>query len=293
MSEQLSTLPTFEQQFENVHTVDSWGGETTYVHIKPEHPVSEHPVLMASGWSEGRHAFKDSAKEVYNSGREAILVDHARRGGAGHDSRPSHSIFTEFHGEVLHKANSLLEVIEASGIDKVNVIAHSEGAINTVVAALQRPQKFNTIILAMPAGMVGKDSLSKLMGRFAPKLIRSMTKDMGENPETAKDINFGGVKYVARNPAKAIREARSMAETSIDDVLELLITDGINIGVLQSNADSIYPAHRIETNVRLEGGFANVDAYASVAAKDAGHDDLLIHPERATNAALQMIAQFE
>lgn len=293
MSERLSTAPSFDEQLNSVKSVESWGGQTEYVFIHPESSVSDTPILMASGWSEGRNAFKDSAREVYKAGRSAILVDHARQGGRENSEHSVHESVDEFHDEILHKANSLLEIIEDSGIDKVDVIAHSEGALNAVVAALQRPEKFNTVILAMPAGMIGEDSVLKLAGRFAPKVGRSLTKDMFDNPRMGLAINLGGGKYISQNLAKAKLEVEAMAETAIDDALKLLKEAGINIGVLQSHADTVFPANRIEENVRLDGEFANVDSYASVVAKNAGHDELLIHPERATKAALQMIRQFE
>lgn len=294
MTELLSTTPGFDEQFADAHIVDSWRGEAEYVQITPENPESNVPILIASGWSQGRKAYKESAEEAYRQGRTSILVDHARHGGiksANNTARPLE--VEEFHNEILHKANTLMEIIDDVGAEKVDVIAHSEGALNTVVAALQKPEKFSTIILAMPAGMIGSDSVLKLAGRFAPKMVLSVTKDMIDNPNIAAAINTDGTKYIAKNPVKAAKEVQAMAETSIDDTLELLRAKGIKVGVLQSRADTVFPAHRIEQNVRLDGHFANVDAYASVNARWAGHDELLINPKRATVAAIQMIRQFE
>lgn len=284
MTEKLFTTG-FEQQFQNTKTVESYGGTAKYLSIKPEFSNSDVPVLMAPGWSEGFGAFHDSAEELYENGRHVLLVEHTRTGGSPEE--------LGFEREVEHKANTLLEVLDDAGVERADVIAHSEGALNTIVAAFKRPEKFRNVILAMPAGMIGKDSVLKLAGRFAPKMARSLTKDTFENPQIGTAINIGGAAYIAKNPAKAMREVSAMAETTIDDVVGVLREQGVHVGVLQSNADTVFPPDRIEQSVRLEDPFANVDAYASVAAKDAGHDDLLIHPERATNGALQMLAQFE
>ena len=283
MTEKLSTT-SFEEQYKNAKNIESYGGAARYLDIRPEFSNGELPILVASGWSEGRKSFHDTAKEIYSENLRVLLVDHARNGRVPEDS--------SVNREIEHKANTLLGILDDTGIDKVNVIAHSEGTLNTIAAAIRKPEQFNVIILAMPAGLIGKDSVLKLAGRFVPKLARSISKDTYENPRIGTAVNVGGAAYIVKNPAKAAREVSAMANTTIDEVLGELREKGIKIGVLQSHSDTIFPDERIEKHIRLDGPFANVDSYASVVAKDAGHDDLMIHPERATRGALQMIGQF-
>jgi pimeloyl-ACP methyl ester carboxylesterase len=285
------TKTEFINQAEDLQSVESLGGQADYLYFRHEAPKEGSlPVLIAGGWSEGTQSLRDSAQEIFDSGREVILVDHARRGGAEKNS-------TDFHPEIVHKAKTLLSVLDAAGLDKVDVISHSEGALNTILAASWRPERFRDIVLVAPAGLIGEDSVPRLAARFVPKIIRGYRKDMPElkarDPESAKRFAVSGPRYIKANPVKALREINALAHTRIDKSMEDLRAAGIRIGVIQSHSDSGFPDKRIGEHVILEGNKANVDAYASVAAKDAGHDDLIIHPERSTRAALAMLTNFE
>lgn len=269
------------------HSIESFGGKLEVVDITPEHPASDVPVLIAGGWSEGSWSLEQSAEEISegNNPRRVLLIDHARHGKPDTDS--------DYSRETNHRANSLLSALDELGIEKADVIAHSEGALDAVLAAVQYPEKFRSLVLVAPAGMIGEDSFLRLAGRFMPKQAKSLTKDLKENPKIANRVNLGGLAYISKNPAKATRELSAIANTPIDEVLVDLRQAGVHIGLIQSHADPVFPASRIEQHVVLDEVQGNVDAYASVAAKDAGHDDLLIHPERSTRAAVQLIEQFE
>ncbi|MEX0934319.1 MAG: alpha/beta hydrolase [Candidatus Saccharimonadales bacterium] len=291
MSEILSTkaegqIPsTFEDQFKAVKTVESYDGVSEYVDLVPEQLSDETPVVIASGWSTGRKSLRETGEELYRNGRRAVLIDHARRGNAPEDE-------AGFARDTLQRSQTIIEVLDDAGIDKANVIAHSEGTISATAAALQQPERFDTLVLAMPAGMIGEDTFGGLLKRFAPKTVRSLTKDTVENPNIGLAVNVGGMAYIGKNPAKGYREVRAIAETRIDDALAALRDKGVRTAVLQSNKDSVFPVDRIEKHVRLDGDSANIDSYSSVAVKDAGHDELLIRPQRTVGASLQIIDQF-
>lgn len=284
MSESFSPISSNEQ-LRDTHTVESFGAKARFVDIQPESLVSHIPVLVAGGWATGSKSLYQVGEEIQASGRRAILVDHARFGKPPEDG--------DFPAEIIHKANTLLTVLDKLGIDKTDVIAHSEGALNAVLAAMQQPERFRSLVLVAPAGMIGEDSILALASRFAPKVMRGLTKDFVENPKVASIINTTGPSYMAKNPAKAAKEVKAIAHTSIDSALADLRQAGVHIALIQSHSDSVFPAERIQKHVVLDDKLGNVDAYASVAAKNAGHDDLLIHPERSTGAAIQMIQQFE
>jgi pimeloyl-ACP methyl ester carboxylesterase len=223
------------------------------------------------------------------------LVDHARTG-------PDN--FEGDNPEVAQKANTLLKVVEQMGAEKVDVIAHSEGALNAILAAKLYPEKFRNIVLVAPAGLIGKDSVPRLSGRFMAKVARGYLVDMKEikqrDAESAERFAKSGPTYINANKAKALREVKAIAKTQIKDTdLDELREKGINIGVLQSNKDYGFPQKRIGKQLIKQAAapeqdlIMSVDAYASVAAKNAGHDDLIIHPERGTRAALQMLSELD
>jgi pimeloyl-ACP methyl ester carboxylesterase len=278
----------FAEQIDGLKEVESFGGQAGYLYFKQEVPrEGSLPVLIAGGWSEGTQSLRDTAQVVFEDGREVILVDHARDGGPAADD-------TDYNPELAHKARTLLNVLDDAGAERVDVIAHSEGSLNVVLAAQTQPERFRNIVLVAPAGMIGKDTQPKLYGRFARKVVRGMLVDMREikkrDKESAERFAKSGPDYIKSNWRKGLREVGAIATGRIDGQLADLRAAGIGVSVLQSHADKGFPDKRIEKQVRLG---ENVDAYASVASKRAGHDDLIIHPERTTRAALAMLSQFE
>lgn len=292
--------PEFNRQIKSTNSVESLGGWADYLYFQHETPrEGALPVLVASGWSEGTQILRDTAQEIFDDGREVIVIDHARRGGIKASQ-------TDFHREITHKATTLLNILDDAGLEKVDVIAHSEGALNTVLAASWQPERFRNIILVAPAGMIGGDTVPKLVGRFASKLRYDLEKGIPElkarDPKKAKQYKVSPLKYFIANPTKAFREVGAIAHTQIDRQLSDLREAGIQIGILQSHSDRGFPDERIYQQIVLQEAVngpnpqdlqMSVDGYASVAASDAGHDDIIIHPERTTRAALDMLAGFE
>ena len=283
--------PQFSRKIKSTNSVESLGGQADYIYFRHETPRKDAlPVLVASGWSEGTQILRDTAQEIFDDGREVVLIDHARRGGIKASE-------TDFHREITHKATTLLNILDDAGLEKVDAIAHSEGALNTVLAASWQPERFRNIVLVAPAGMIGEDSVPRLLGRFTSKLKYDLENGIPElkarDPERAKQYKVNPLKYIIANPAKALREVGAIAQTQIDKQLPNLRNAGIRVGVLQSHSDKGFPDGRIQEQVILDGENGNMDAYASVAASNAGHDDIIIHPERTTRAALDMLANFE
>lgn len=266
--------------------VASHGAEAKATLLRPEKFVSEVPVFVAGGWSVSRRTLEGVGEEITKSGREALLIDHARFGRPQADGA--------YPAETVQKANSMLNAMDKSGTKKTDVIAHSEGALASIYAALEYPERFRSLILVAPAGMIGEDSVKELAGRFLKKQRESLTKDLPENPTAVGRIMLGGAKYIGKNPAKAYREVSNIANEKADEILRELRQRGVYVGLIQSNADPLFPPERIEKHVELDDGrWGNVDSYASIANKNAGHDDLLIHPEQTARAAIQMIEDFE
>jgi pimeloyl-ACP methyl ester carboxylesterase len=130
--------------------------------VRPADPKSQIPVVLAQGWSENMKVLKESIKQLYAANRIVIALDHPRRGGAI-DVHPSYPI------EELRKALTIHEIIQQQDILLVDFIAHSEGAINSAIAAFLEPKRVRNIILVDPAGLAGKDVAPLFVGRFAKK----------------------------------------------------------------------------------------------------------------------------
>ncbi len=68
--------------------------------------------------------------------------------------------------EEVRKALNILGVLEEKDVEKTDVIAHSEGAVNTLIAASLYPEKFRNIVLFGPAGLIGEDTFTRLFQGF-------------------------------------------------------------------------------------------------------------------------------
>lgn len=275
--------PSFEEQFAATQSVESRGGVICYVEVKPENlDPEELPIVLAGGWTEGPEAFKGTMEELYTRGRWVISVNHPTHGNTVEPK--------DGHPEVkLFKAANYEDVLEAKGIEKADVIAHSAGAGDAAVWALLS-KRVRNMVLANPEGVIGEDSFPRLSGRFAPKLGRSLA---------TAPINKAALRGVLHSslggrphPAKLKRlwnEVMAISRADLKGSISTLRAKGHKIGVLQSNADPVFPAKRIAENMNLD----DIDSYASNIKKHAGHDELSIQPERGAVAADQMLRSFE
>lgn len=305
---------TFEEQFNTVNQVTMPNGEVVnYFDIIPQRTPENHeltdptPIILSPGWGAGHKAYKSVAKECFMAGREVILTDPIENTMA---KESSHNVTTMSNR--LPNVQRLIAVLEHNRTSKddpnlkTDVIAHSQGSIYAVLAALERPDLVRSIVFTGPVGMIGDDSFWKIIGRFLPVVGRSLTRDLLSNPASGFATNMSLTKHVVKHPKRAIKEIHEMAEFRMDDLLYDLRLLGVKVGILQWAADSVFPHQRIEEKVAIEGivrrvdgeydlepgsDFGNVDIWASAANRKAGHGDLQIHPRRSARAALTMLTQ--
>jgi len=272
----------FLDRLNRPETIEGSLGEIDVIDIEPYSRKSQVPVLFVGGWSESPKSLTEAIKEANLSGYRTIAFSTEPK-----PVEPMQNI-----GKYQSaRAVALLDVIDNRGLDRVDVIAHSQGAINAIAAAAVEPEKFRNIVLIAPAGMIGQDSKSALIGRFGKKLARDY-REMLYIPEIRR-TQIEGTKYLLKHNLEAVREALELASARIDDSLDYLKKKGVRVSIIQSHSDTVFPADRIEENVDLSDYGYNVAAYASIADRKAGHDRLIKkHAISAGKAALQMIEQF-
>ncbi len=166
--------PSFDEQFKNSDFVQLGGAKIKIVNLRPEHPISDIPILLAPGWSETTATYKNSLKHIFARNDQVISLDHPRRGkapGAEALDNANRAINPEIVSRPeLHKAQNIIAALEGSNVKKVDTIAHSEGAINVAIAASLRPDLFRNIVFVSPSGMLSKDNLAKELGRYSSYL---------------------------------------------------------------------------------------------------------------------------
>jgi len=265
----------FEQQFARKEVIQTTAGPTEIVDIKPKIQKDNVPILLAPGWGDTPQAYKQSLKIIHDDTRRVLSVSHPRRGENITGEDPDYPMAE------IRKMQALIGVISQKRLEKVDVIAHSEGAINAIIAATLHPEKFRNIVLVNPGGLIGEDKLRKLVVRMLDSSIHDITQAMRNSSErgpltnAAKEI----ARYFATNPKRAIEEVNAMAKSDILEMVKNLHDGGIGISVVAGVRDPIFPINRMVEALRNSEDA--IDGFYSVKG---GHNKLLADPEYTKDA---------
>mgnify|MGYP001616161816 CR=1 FL=1 len=239
-SPETSPRDHFKQQFARKEVIQTSAGPTKIVDIRPVFQKDTVPILFAPGWGGTPQAYKECLKIIHDGNRRVLSVSHPRRGKSVAEE-------TDFPMAETRKVQSLISIIDQKNLGKVDVIAHSEGAIYTIIAAALYPEKFRNIVLVNPGGLIGQDKFDKLVGRMLVSAVHDITQAMKNSREkgpltnAAKEI----VKYFAKNPKRAIEELSAIAKSDILEMIKNLHDGGIGIAIVQGEDDPIFPISRI------------------------------------------------
>lgn len=318
----LNKIPTpdydsFEGQYERKEKFTINGAEVESVDIKPKNQKDEVPVLVAPGWGATMESFKPGMKVLAEKGRRVISLDQPRKGGEildayNQDIEDWYNKKGEKHpdwpAEEVRKAQTMLGFLEQKKLERVDVIAHSEGAINVCIAAMLHPEKFagRTIVLYSPAGLIGKDNILRLnKGANANKSttetlskesldmipedsMRESTKKYLQSPQTEYSKSTGHITpdYLKANPVRAVKELWAISQAQIEDMLRYLRDKSIKVVVVGAVDDTMFPMDKMQQNTQADF----VDGFVSVRG---GHMQIQVHPEVYMSAVESMLPQPE
>lgn len=272
----------FDKQFSKKEKVQTSIGNVEITDVTPENLTDQMPVLLIGGWGESDRTHTDTIKTINDQKRRAIFVKVPRMGD----------------GEVLYsgkqsqaeieKAVATLEVLNTKSINKVDVIAHSEGAINALLAAQIEPDKFRNIVLVAPAGLTGKDNIAKLTARFNKMLGKDAVKTiLNKDQKRANRLRAAQetIKYLLKNPIKGLEEVSAIAAADIYEELTWLKKQGVGVSIVQGVDDSVFPMQDLLRTAREKGGL-DLDGFYSVKGD---HREISVHPEKYTALAVNAL----
>ena len=190
------------------YNIDVPVGKFPVVEVTPLQPKTDIPVVIAPGWSASPSIFFNSQSLLALKGRRSLVFDHPRWGGK---VEPNPDYFTA----EVRKAVALLSVIEHSHSDKVDIIAHSEAGVYSVIAAMLQPEKFRNLVLVGPAGVVGHNTFPGLLGRMTNKVLRHLAQGISDISTTITVIraNTGSLVSIAKNPIRALSEGVAISKS--------------------------------------------------------------------------------
>lgn len=204
---------SFEEQFANREKFGE--REINVLDISPPNPI--HTVLFIPGWNAPLDEYRKTFKRLYNSG--------------------AHIISPELVGLEEQKAEDIRLLSINKGLRRIDLVAHSVGAISAVNASRNNPSLAKRLILINSASLLGDDDNRELIKRYSGLLAGRVNGDLQ-----------GGVSV------KQVYEmARVINGFKIYEHFKELTGLGVNIQILHSRDDTLFPYDRVMKKAKAHG----------------------------------------
>jgi len=251
-------------------------GKVEYTEVQPEKLKTEVPLILAPGFAgDIAFAFKETMRTFAEKERATIAIEHPHSVKEVPESIPTH--IKERPLEEVRKAAAMLEFFEQKGLNKVDALAHSEGAVYTLLAAAASPKKFRSLVLTNPAGLIGKDNLFQFTKRsfLGPgKKGEAFPGEKMVQPKESVLKGEGMLGFILHNPKKAFKDLRALTNSDVHSLLKELHDKGVRIAILAGVDDRMFPAKKLSTDL---SEYSNeIDGFLSLKG---GHTEILDHPE--------------
>lgn len=264
--------------------------------LLPEGMETGLPVLFVPGYYAEGDSFLQPMLDVHLLGRRVVTynayhgIDDASF-RARHAQQIAHLQQLDPETDIgphLRKAQALIATLEAAGIPRADVVAHSEGAIVATIAAYLRPDLFARKAFLNPAGLIGEPMGGGLPGIFLGKAlddagmaIRRNDRSLGQimhdtlaacasmlpawlvDPQSKRPAAFpyrvvsprydGNMKreYDAGDPKHLKAELNTLATRRLERWLALIDPETVAIGA--SAQDQLYPPPLVFKHARKGG----------------------------------------
>lgn len=276
------------KNLETIHVKDENGKETgetiDVVDIVPDNLKDEVPIAYFKGFSSGNAAYNNLLVELGMLGNRVIAMENPHGIDSSRITEDEKKWAAQHQNKLpdieLRKTAMALETMEQKGIEKTDIVAHSEGAIYAILFALMHPKKVRSITLMDPAGMIGQDSFFRLIkrtladaslqGENINKKIAGIDPRQKHHPDRGLDKNeivksmeegieaqtnskacFNvWLKAWAAGPIKNIRAIQAIANSDITPALEFLREQGITIGICHGVDDKVFNKDDMFKNIK-------------------------------------------
>ena len=254
----------------------------------PASKKSEVAVVIAPGWSATARVQAENARVLADAyGRETWVLDSP------------HGVKTSADWETPEAEARKAEALSAvtANLEKVDAVAHSEGALYTTAAALKNPAKFRSLTFIAPAGLSSEDNFWGLSKRFVADLVK---QNQLKNKEIGRSQRIGiatreGAKSIFKSLPKSLAEVRAIAETQIGDNLIKLRQAGVKTIIIHSVGDKAFPMEKMQAYVKKEmiDGFVSVGDTAETGEMADTHNAWYLTPEKYARAVGSLLETIE
>lgn len=259
----MSEYQDFFEQFHRRKYLQSPFNKIETIDIVPSSGIQQLlPVLFAPGWRETPELQRECLFEVYKFHRRVLTLLHSTL-------LMEEKKVEQFPQIELQKAKTLLALLEYKGVEKVDVITHSEGAINVAIAATLEPHRFRNLVLVTPAGLMGKDSIPRIAIGFGQHIINSRSFLSLAKAQNGPQKRVRG--SLLQNLRTALQEGLAITSTDIHPLLLRLKEDGIKIAVLVGEKDTALPYRRVVEHLSKTASPPNY-GFDIFATRNGGHE---------------------
>ncbi|MEK9158003.1 MAG: alpha/beta hydrolase [Patescibacteria group bacterium] len=267
------------QQFEQPEKLELYDGETLSLRdIQPEKLKTETPVLFLKGWGTTPDNYKDNIVGLAEKGRRVLAVDNIYGISAEQIEGVEEAKKLIPNVLLLDKVAATLKVFEAKeNLDQVDVVAHSEGAIHAIFAALLRPERFRNLVLVDPAGMVGEGKAERLLKGATLDIalqVARLYKREGvlETVKKMHGANMGMNKAIASGPKETWDSIGTITKTQIHELLRTLREQGIRVSIIHGVDDKFFSMDDVQRMTKS----GTVDGFYSTKTT---HNEVYLNPK--------------
>lgn len=258
---------------------------------RPDLDKNKERVMVVAGYSESLTHTKKLVDTLSRTGYDAFTYTTPRRRGK--------AVLTD---PIARQGDVVLRVLDIATKDneKVHAVAHSLGCAAVLYAAMQAPERFESITLMQPLGMVGEQSFGELLKRVRRKVTRNtlgamrgrhLTHDIQEDTSTPLDnetrlrysmrvarSQLAGAGVLAKHPRLAIQEARAAGKYDISEGIKQVIEAGIPVHLVTAHGDEMFDRHKVEAGYEIITD--HITSHSPLSDTSASHDTFWLHPER-------------
>ncbi|MSU74623.1 alpha/beta hydrolase [Candidatus Kaiserbacteria bacterium] len=278
-----ANLPAYKRnealakQFEQSETYTYGSTTIEAFDIQSEKLKTEIPVFFGTGWSASRGVYEANILGIADRGRRVLSLFAPH--GIDTDSDFGTGDKTYAAAE-LRKAAAMLRILEEKEIKEIDIVAHSESALWTLIVAIMHPEKIRNIVLVDPAGLIDDDTTVRLATSFCLDIVQGALNaeklprpkiDRAVHPGSPPDL-FGALKNMVGDPIRSLKEVLAMRDADIRSILEDLKSQGKHISIVQGARDAIFPMERMQKVVNTK----QVDGFYSVYG---AHNEMNSNPE--------------
>jgi len=199
---------SFEKQFAKREMFETAGGTAEVVDIRPDKMKDDVPVFFAPAWACTLPIYKIALKTEVEQGRRTISLNHPRTGGEVILRDDEKELVADYPPIEVQKALTIIDILQKKEIETTDVIAHSEGSINSAIAALLLARRakevgkeapIQNMVFFGPPGLIGEDTFPRLLKGFAgqndakPTLAEMPSAPEASDDEKIRTDTVGGV----------------------------------------------------------------------------------------------------